>query len=162
GLNLADATNPLRVHVGVVTTSFFATLGVHAQRGRDFSPEEGSPSSRRVVILSDALWRTKFGGAEMLGHTLDLSGTSYMVVGVMEPGVPFPSESALWIPLSIPTTMETFAPFRGYLPTRVIARLAPGVSTQAASARLLAAWQQVLGGQSRGERASARLDGLRK
>jgi len=162
GLNLSDASNPQRVRVGVVTTQFFATLGVHPQRGRDFSPAEGQPASSHVVLLSDALWRTRFGGADVLGKSIELSGSRYTVVGVMEPGVTFPSESDLWIPLPIPTTMETFAPFRGFLPTRVIARVAPGVSAQSASARLLARWSQFFASQQRTDRITTLMGGLRR
>jgi putative ABC transport system permease protein len=66
------------------------------------------------------------------------------VIGIMPPGFNFPNESDVWIPLSVPTTRETFAPFRGWLPSRVIARVAPGVSPDVASSRLFSAWQQRL------------------
>lgn len=143
GLNLGDPTSPRRVRVGVVTTGFFATLGARARTGRTFDDAEGRPKGPHAVILSDALWRTRYGSADMLGQSIDLNGTRYTVVGVMGPEFSFPNESELWIPLTIPTTFETFAPFRGYLPSQIIARTAPGVSVANASARLLDLWHRV-------------------
>ena len=145
GLNLSDATSPRRVRVGVVTAGFFSTLGVAPQIGRTFDTDEGRPKGAHAVILSDALWRTKFGGGEVVGRSIDLSGTRYAIVGVMAPGFNFPNESELWIPLTVPTTDETFAPFRGYLPSQVIARVVPGVSIDAASKQLMVRWRQLTG-----------------
>lgn len=145
GLNLSDATSPRRVRVGVVTSDFFATLGVRPQIGRTFDVDEGRPKGAHAVVLSDALWRTRFGGDEVVGRSIDLSGTRYTIVGVMAPGFNFPNESEVWIPLTVPTTDETFAPFRGYLPSQVIARVVPGLRIDAASKRLMDRWQQVTG-----------------
>ena len=145
GLNLVDPVNPQRVRVGVVTTGFFATLGATPQRGRVFDSAEGRPRGPHSVILSDALWHKRFGGNDVVGKSIDLSGTRYTVVGIMKPGFDFPDESDLWIPLTVPTTFETFAPFRGFLPSRVIARAAPGVDVATASARLLANWTRLMG-----------------
>jgi putative ABC transport system permease protein len=94
-------------------------------------------------VLSDALWRDKFGGADVIGKSIELNGKRYSVVGIMRPGFNFPNESELWIPMPVPVTFETFAPFRGYLPSLVFGRLAAGVSPARASAMLLQRWQQV-------------------
>jgi predicted permease len=140
GLNLTDTENPQRLNVGVVSRDFFATLGARAQTGRVFDDVETSRGGPKAVVLSDALWRGRFGRRDLLGKSIDLSGTHYTIVGVMPPGFDFPNSSDLWIPMTIPTTTETFAAFRGFLPTRVIARLAPGVGREAASSRVLAQW----------------------
>src|SRR4030095_14361282 len=91
----------------------------------------------------------------IIGKTIRLSGNRYVVIGIMPPSFRFPSESDLWIPLTVPTTQETFAPFRGWLPSRVIARVAPAVSIDAASRRLTARWEQALGPSEPGKRSSA-------
>src|SRR5688500_12833485 len=62
GLNLDDPDRPQRVKAGVVTTSFFATLGVTPLSGRAFTAEEGKPGGPLAVILSHALWRRQYGG----------------------------------------------------------------------------------------------------
>ena len=154
GLNLIDPANPQRVRVGVVTPGFFPTLGARPQRGRTFDAAEGRPNGPHAVILSDALWRRRFGGADMVGKSIDLSGTRYTVAGIMEPGFSFPNESDLWIPMTVPTTFAVFAPFRGFLPSQVIARLAPGASVGTASARLLANWTRLMGPAERGKRSN--------
>ncbi|MDQ3998557.1 MAG: ABC transporter permease, partial [Gemmatimonadota bacterium] len=143
GLNLSDPERPLRLKVGVVTADFFSLFGAHPHVGRTFTPEEGKPRAHAVVVLSHGLWQRHFGGRPMLGTTILLNSKSYTVVGIMRPSFTFPGESDVWIPLSVPTTFETFEPFRGWLPSRVVARLAPGVTRQTASARLLARWQQL-------------------
>lgn len=152
GLNVADPENPVRVNAGVVTASFFHTLGVRPLKGRPFTDEEGRPRGPSATILSYALWQRQYGGRDMLGRTITLHGKSYEVVGIMPPGFSFPNESELWIPMSIPTTIDTFEPFRGWLPSRAIARLAPGVTGDAASAQLLARWELRLARQDSASR----------
>ncbi len=158
GLNIDDPTRPRRVRAGVVTASFFPTLGVNAHLGRTFTPDEGKPNGPKSVVISDALWRTQFGGGDALGKTLVLSGTSYTIVGVMPPRFGFPGESDLWIPMTVPTTFDTFSAFRGFVPSNVIARLARGVSPGDASRRLLIRWEQ--GAGPRDAKLKGRLDDI--
>src|SRR6185312_9447466 len=93
GLNLGDPEHPRRVKAGVVTTGFFATLGVPPRFGRTFTDEEGKPRAANVAILSDALWHSVYGGSDVIGRTIDLRGTKYSVVGIMPPRFGFPKES---------------------------------------------------------------------
>jgi predicted permease len=139
GLNLSGSGAPRRLNVAAVTTDFFSVLGVHPARGRSFTQEEGAPDGPGVAVVSDALWRTHLGGAEDLeARSITLNGTRYSVVGVMPRGFAFPEESEVWLPLSVPTTSASYEPFRQYLPSRMIARLAPGTSIEQARARVRA------------------------
>ena len=106
--------------------------------------DEGKPRGPLAVILSHALWQRQYGGAELLGKSITLHGRPYTVVGIMRPGFDFPNESDLWIPMSVPTTFATFEPFRGFLPSQVVGRVRPGVSIEAAGARALSRWRQVV------------------
>lgn len=142
GLNLDDADAPLRVKAGVVTSNLFRTLGVGPAIGRAFLAEEGTPHGQAAVILSDGLWRRQYGGASVIGRNIVLSGTSYLVIGVMPVGFSFPDQSDLWIPLSVPTTSATFAAFHTFLNTHVIARVARGSDILGASQRLQLRWMQ--------------------
>ena len=163
GLNVDDPIAPRRVNVGVVTQSFFTTLGVHADAGRSFAPDEGRPEGPKSVILSNAFWHSQFGGGEVLGKALTLSGTQYTIVGIMPPRFSFPSESDLWIPMTVPTTFDTFNAFRGFLPSTLIARLAPGISPEVAGRELLGRFEQSLTLSERNEeRTRATLDAARK
>jgi hypothetical protein len=70
-----------------VTADFFPVLGVGPVRGRPFLPEEDREGGERVVILSDALWRSRFGSDPgILGRTIRLDRESHRVVGVLPPG----------------------------------------------------------------------------
>lgn len=149
GLNLAGDGEPLRVAVGVVTPNLFTTLGVAPAVGRGFSQEEERPGSARTVILSHGLWQRRFGGDSVLGRRLELSGKTYEIIGVMPRGFGFPQRSDLWIPLTVPTTFESFDAFRGWLPSESIARLRDGVSPEAAAARLRDAWLRLPAEQRR-------------
>jgi predicted permease len=144
-LNLTDPDNPARLNVGVVSRDFFATLGAPVALGRNFDESETRPRGPNVVILSDAFWRSRFGRRAVLGQTISLSGQPYAIVGVMSPGFDFPNRSDAWIPLTVPTTFDSFAAFRGFLPTKVIARVQPGITREIASSRLIAKWVQLAG-----------------
>src|SRR5262249_44395847 len=69
-----------------VTANLMSTLGVSPAIGRTFTGAEEEPGNGHVVILSDHLWRERFGGARsVLGTSITLDGVAYIVVGVMPP-----------------------------------------------------------------------------
>lgn len=142
GLNLADPDRARRVKVGVVSGSFFTTVGVQAAHGRVIGPADGHPDAPRVALLSWSLWQSAFGGSDVLGQWIPLNSTRYEIVGVMPRGFTFPGESDVWIPMNIPTTATTVEAFRGYMPSFVMARVAPGVTAQLAEARMFEAWRR--------------------
>ena len=142
GLNLPDPENPARLKAGVVTANFFTTLGVKPVNGRTFVEEEGKPGGADVVVLSYGLWQRQYGGGDIKGLRVQLSTRTYEVIGVMPQGFGFPKESDLWIPMTVPTTFQTFEAFRNFLPTNVIARMADGIDVKSASARLIAKQMQ--------------------
>jgi predicted permease len=144
GLNLADPERPRRVVAGVVSGTFFETIGVRAARGRTIAPADGNADATKVVVLSWALWQSDFGGRDVIGTTIPLNNARYEIVGMMPEGFSFPGRSDVWIPMSIPTTPATFEPFRGFLPSTVIARLASTVTPELAETRLRDAWRRVL------------------
>ncbi|MGQ0703515.1 MAG: ADOP family duplicated permease [Gemmatimonadales bacterium] len=150
GLNLSDPDRPLRLRVGVVSANFFTTLGIDPVLGRTFGRDEGRPTGPAVAVLSHSLWRSAFGAGDVTGQAIRLNDKPYTVIGVMPAGFGFPNQSDLWIPLSVPTTFATFEPFRGYLPSRVIARLGPGTNLDRAATRMMLAWEQRLGPEQNG------------
>ena len=81
--NLTGDAEPERIIAADVTTNFFRALGVKPVQGRAFSPEEEQLGLSRVAIISEGLWRRRFGGVlPITGKTLTLDGRSYTVVGV--------------------------------------------------------------------------------
>ena len=126
----------------IVTASFFSLLGVEAERGRIFQPEDGRAGSSRVAIISHDYYQNRFGGDEnLIGKTLTLSGEPVTVVGVMPPGFQDNSYKIWLSPRQIVpdwqrnSTVDLLSQrSTGYL--RVLGRLKPGVTLQQAQADL--------------------------
>lgn len=87
----------------LVTGNFFQVLGVSAMRGRLLSgQDDGARGSNPVVVLSDRLWRRRFGAQNVLGSSLLLNGHSYTVIGVAPPELKdFDRTPEFWIPMSM-------------------------------------------------------------
>jgi putative ABC transport system permease protein len=134
GVNLTGKADPIRVNSASVNAGLFALLGVQPSLGRAFAEEEDQPGRDKVVLVSSALWRNRFGSdPELIGKTIGLSGDSYTVIGIMPQGFQFPDEDDLWIPLAID---KTHLDNRGSHGLEVVARLKPGVTRQQAQADL--------------------------
>ncbi len=132
--NLVVDGQPERVVGQSVTPDFFEVLQASAARGRTFLEEEGLPDGPQVVILSDGLWQTHFGGDPgIIGRTVDMSGTSREVVGIMPEGFGFPDRTArFWTPMVIDPAQAPLAAFFA----GGIARMAPGSSQEAVEAEI--------------------------
>jgi predicted permease len=78
------------VHGLQVSAGFFATLGIQPMLGRDFRPGEDAPGAAPVVLLRYGAWQRRFGGRpDVVGQTVNLSGVSYTIVGVLPPSFEF-------------------------------------------------------------------------
>ncbi|MEO5894240.1 MAG: ABC transporter permease [Vicinamibacterales bacterium] len=114
-----------------VTHEYFSVLGVAPVLGRNFSADDDVPKAPRVTIISDQLWKRRFGGqASALGQTITLSGVPHDIVGVLPAGFrPIIAGAAeLWRPMQL----NTATPSRGAITLRSIARLPEGVSVDRA------------------------------
>jgi putative ABC transport system permease protein len=131
---LADGA-PERIQGFAVTANLFEVLGVVPALGRPFAAADDRPGAPEVVILSDGLWRRRFGASPaVLGTSVLLDGRPYAVVGVMPRGFGFPSARAqAWVPVAF--TSETAAS-RGNHYLEVVGRLAAGASPAQATADL--------------------------
>lgn len=131
-LNLAGNGDPVQVPVARVSPSFFQTLDIRPQQGRLFTQEEGSPAGRPVVILSDAIWRTRYhSDPHIVGSAIDLDSVQNTVVGVLRPDARFPfmPPAEIFTPRYFELSLFPAQRLRlgvGYL--NMIARLRPGVS----------------------------------
>ena len=86
-VNLTGTAQPLRLSFKQVTPNYFAVLGVGAQLGRTFNPQDATPGYNLEVVISDGLWRREFGAdPHILSRTLLLDNDEYQVVGVMPRG----------------------------------------------------------------------------
>lgn len=139
----AAELEPLRVDAAVASREFFGILGAAPLAGRVFAEEEDKAGGAPAVVLSEALWREQWGGRDVLGHTVTLDGEAHTVVGVLPKSFRFPAEARLWIPAGRQPRNE----FRGVHSYRLLARMRPGTTVQAAqtemdavTARLAAAY----------------------
>lgn len=94
------AGNAERVQGVVTDASLFPLLGLTARLGRVFDAADLRPGTARTVILGDAFWRRRLGGApDVVGRELWIDGAVYTVIGVMAPRISFPDFAQFWIPV---------------------------------------------------------------
>jgi predicted permease len=123
---------------GVVTTGLFTTLGVAPQIGRAIEPADG-PSP--VVVLGHRLWQRRFGAdPQIVGRTVQLSGTAFTVVGVMPARFQFPTRAfELWTGMDYSMTLvPQQAKNRALRIFQVVGRLRPSLTTVQAQAQITA------------------------
>jgi len=139
--NLTGSGNPEELTIQNVTAGFFQIAGISPAIGRSFTDEESVDRNARVTILSDALWRRRFGADPgIVGQTIQLNGDATLVAGVMPPDVRLRMKSNslvgkpidLWTPWVLPANARDA---RGRYMS-VLARLKPGVSLQQAQAEM--------------------------
>jgi putative ABC transport system permease protein len=148
---MTSKAEPQRLDGQRVTAEYFRALGVAPALGRDFHPADDRVDSPNVVILSDKLWRQRFGAdPAILGRAITIEtsrqGESdlYTIIGVMPKSfenVLAPS-AELWAPLQYNPALPPDGKEWGHH-LQMIARLAPGVSRAQAQSELdaiLPAW----------------------
>lgn len=128
-------------HVDAVnaSASLFSLLGVRPQLGRTILPTDDHYGAPGVLVLSDAFWKSKFGGNPgIVGKSILLDGEPHQVIGVMPADFNFPyTATQMWVPLALHP--EAFSPDeRGNKWLHTIARLAPGVTPEQANSMLIA------------------------
>jgi hypothetical protein len=120
---------PERVRAGLVSASVFTLLGTTFERGRGFTAEEDSPRGDRVVVISDGLWRRRFGAdPSVIGKKTMIDGRQRTIVGVAPADFRFPDAlTQLWMP----SALDSATAFGGALAHQSFVRLKPGVTIDA-------------------------------
>jgi len=136
-MNLTGGSEPERISAARVGATFWSLLGVTPQVGRGFAPNEDSQSAARTVVLSDGLWKRRFGGdRRIVGKTIALDGNSFTVIGVAPAGFSFPDRPDVWIPLVF--AQDDLNPDgRGAHWMGIMGRLAPNVTVAQATSELV-------------------------
>jgi putative ABC transport system permease protein len=146
-LTVTGAGEPFIVNTAAVTPEIFPLLGVAPLAGRTLVPDDGKRGAAPVAVLSEALWRSRFGSnAALIGQSITLDMRAFTVAGILPASFRYPDGAAhqdVWIPIA---QDPLFGPLVSLPGTRVVSgmgRLKPGVSlTQAqADMTILAARQ---------------------
>src|SRR5215510_15067683 len=135
-VDLTGNVEPERLDVSYASADLFVTLGVAPALGRAFTPGEDTPGNTQAVILSDGFWRRRLGGdPQAIGQTLMLGGQRRTVVGIMPPGFRFAGDAELWLPLALDANQQLSRQGNA-VRVKVVGRLKPGVTLEAARAEL--------------------------
>jgi putative ABC transport system permease protein len=128
----APDVEPSRVEGVVASRELFPILRAAPLLGRVFTADEDRAGGPGAVLLSESLWRERWGGRDVLGQAITLDGEPHTIVGVMPASFRFPAEARLWTPAGRQPRNE----FRGVHMYRVVARLKPDAVLSAAAAEL--------------------------
>ncbi len=135
-VSLTGDGEPERVTSSGATGTLFEVLGVPPALGRPLFEADERPGAEPVVVLSDGLWRRRFGGeAGAVGGTVRLDGVTRRIVGVMPAGFRFPTaQTELWVPIAVdPGNLEV-----GNFNYEGLARMRPGATPEAVQRELSA------------------------
>jgi len=124
-------SEPVRLDRLTVAPNFFSVLGLAPRNGRFFVEGEGEQGSPNVVVISERLWHSRFGGKpNIVGETVSLDERSYTIVGVAPETATYPQVVDLWTPRLIKAAEDPDA--RGAHQFYAIARLRDGVAIERA------------------------------
>ena len=141
--DLSSPGNPEHLEGSEISSSFLGTLGVRLALGREFSPEEDRNGGAPVAIISNGLWRDRFGGnASALSKSIVLNGVETTIVGVLQPGFRFGTDYAdVYIPIGQRKLVD--ANDRAAHDVACVARLKPGVNLSQADAQMNAIQENI-------------------
>jgi putative ABC transport system permease protein len=95
-----DASEPEQLSGGPITTSVLSVLGLRPIVGRGFRPGEEAAGAPRVILISEALWRRRFGGTDtVIGRHVTVNAADAEIVGVVPAALALVSQGDIWVPL---------------------------------------------------------------
>ncbi len=116
-----------------ISASLMPLLGLPTTLGRTFTDDDDRPGAAPVAIISESLWRRRFGGnPDAIGRAAILNGTAYTLVGVAPPALAVLTTGDIWVPLAIDPAKE----MRLNHVLFVVGRLKHGVTYRAAQAEM--------------------------
>jgi putative ABC transport system permease protein len=139
-LTLTGAGEPSIVNTAAVTPEIFPLLNAKPLEGRTLLPEDGKQGASSVAVLSENLWRSRFGSSPaLIGQSITLDMRSFTVVGILPASFRYPDGAPpqdVWIPVA---QDPLFGPRMSQPGARVlvgIGRMKPGVSLTQAQAEM--------------------------
>lgn len=145
-VTITDGTEAEQVQNLMATSTFFSTLGLTPQLGRFFTAEEDKIGGPSVALISHRLWQTRFGGtADVIGKHLTMDGVPTEIIGILPTSLPAPFNQ---VEIIVPRPIEVpFVPVQardgGAAVWQMTARLAPGVTREAAERQLIQLNEQI-------------------
>jgi putative ABC transport system permease protein len=134
--NLTGRGDPQRLICRHLSADLFSALHAPAAIGRVFNNDEDKPGAPNVVVLSNNLWQSKFGGERrIIGQSITIDGRPYEVIGIMPADFSFPLHDLtdVWLPVG---PLSSGWPSRGNHTVGGIARLKPGITLEQARAEM--------------------------
>ena len=128
-VNVSDprgGSEPQRIASSFISASVIPVLGVRPLVGRNFTEAEDLPNGPEAVIISEGLWKSRFGSdPKILERTLEVNGKARAIIGVMPQRFRFPAATTqLWQPMQLDPADQ----YPGGFNYEGIARLRPGVT----------------------------------
>ena len=158
GFTMVGLGEPHVVRAGVVSGSYFEVMGLRPVLGRLLNAGDDGPNAAGAAVLTHRFWMTSLkGDPSVIGKTVRLGTRSATIVGVLEPSVPYPSETELIAnvvtsPHHMSATMVTG---REHRMTELFGRLAPGVTLESALAELKSVHKAMVSAHPETYKASA-------
>ena len=161
-LNLTGGDVPEQLRSAQVSQHFFRLFGVPIIRGRGFTPEEDRPKGPSVALISEGLWKRRFGAdPNVLGRAIQLGGDPHSIIGVVADSFDFREfgrQPEVYVPFQIdPNTADQGHYFQA------VGRLQDGVTIEQARARIVASAAEYLRRYPRslGQNGGFSIDSLR-
>ena len=134
--NMTGTGEPERVHIHMISAEFFPALGIKPVIGRSFRPEEDQVGAGPVAVISEGLWKRKFGlSQDVLGKSITLNGRTYTMIGVATGSITGLSATDAFVPIG-QWSDPTFHDRRISMGMNSIGRLKPGVTIEQARAEM--------------------------
>jgi putative ABC transport system permease protein len=144
-MTVSGAQEPELLHIGEVSAAFFPLLGARPPLGRPFTDVDDRPGAPPVVVLSDELWRTRFGADRgVVGKIVRLDAVAHTVVGVLPRGFAFfPQHVDLYRPIGLYGAERSWINRGNHGGAKVLGRLAPGATLPQARSELAGIMRQL-------------------
>ncbi len=124
-----SGVSPEQIASAEVSANFLSVLGLRPELGRDFSEAEDTPGGPKVVLVSDALWRRRFGAdPATVGQRIMMDGVSREIIGVVPPEVQFPRSTDMLVPLGDMRKDPNLTDRGNHAGFTAMGRLRPGVT----------------------------------
>jgi len=138
--NLSGASGDVeaeRVGLARVTYNFLSVLGMLSELGRDFRESDDVPHGKKVVLISDGLWKRRFGGSrDVIGQSITLDGVQREIIGVLPSNVQLARKAQVYIPLEDLRADKDYLDRRNHPGFSALGRLKPNVTLAQATADL--------------------------